>query len=452
MYALFIADTDADSSSFHGKLSILLLETIPTSISYAIKKIFGSSVHSSLLIFYNYIVKEKNPLLQILYLTIINIAFIFFLLFGDQRVPCLLVPSKIYCYVGYFGVFFCQYCFYLACTTDPATITSDNVECYMTHPYDGLIFAPGVICSTCKINKPARSKHCNLCGRCIAKFDHHCIWINQCVGEGNYKYFILFLVSNSCFFIWAAYMLALVLLSEVYERDLLNATFINSRTQQEFKATKSMITSYIINTNIALFSIFILALVLGLAVCGFTSYHVFMMMRGYTTNESYKWASLYSVYDMLLARYERHEKQPQKKTDDGERDEEGEVLNDGKDSTDNESTDAGLIDETSSSNKHPFRLLVESYDRDSTVPANLLPQHPGPKPDNIYNQGIIINIWFSLFPKSDALLSTWRGEAGTDNATTTSNTGESTESSSSCPSTNSIHKPKFNNKKKKKTN
>lgn len=42
--------------------------------------------------------------------------------------------------------------------------------------------------------KPERAHHCRSCKTCVLKYDHHCPWINQCVGLGNERYFILFML------------------------------------------------------------------------------------------------------------------------------------------------------------------------------------------------------------------------------------------------------------------
>ena len=39
----------------------------------------------------------------------------------------------------------------------------------------------------------------SVCRRCIKKMDHHCPWVNNCVGENNQKYFVLFTVSTSVY-------------------------------------------------------------------------------------------------------------------------------------------------------------------------------------------------------------------------------------------------------------
>ena len=49
------------------------------------------------------------------------------------------------------------------------------------------------LCHTCRIVKPLRSKHCSVRKRCVPMFDHHCPYINNTIGGGNYMSFIAFI-------------------------------------------------------------------------------------------------------------------------------------------------------------------------------------------------------------------------------------------------------------------
>ncbi|PVH13640.1 uncharacterized protein CXQ87_001751 [Candidozyma duobushaemuli] len=79
---------------------------------------------------------------------------------------------------------------------DPGRVTASNVHQATTifRP-NGLIFFDKQ-CFTCNLPKPARSKHCSTCHKCVLLYDHHCLWVNNCIGLRNYRWFCAYLISN----------------------------------------------------------------------------------------------------------------------------------------------------------------------------------------------------------------------------------------------------------------
>jgi hypothetical protein len=55
------------------------------------------------------------------------------------------------------------------------------------------------LCTYCELIKSETSFHCLFCGRCTELFDHHCPFINNCLGYRNYRYFLIFIFSYFLF-------------------------------------------------------------------------------------------------------------------------------------------------------------------------------------------------------------------------------------------------------------
>mmetsp|Transcript_47044 Transcript_47044/g.34423 ORF Transcript_47044/g.34423 Transcript_47044/m.34423 type:complete len:218 (-) Transcript_47044:377-1030(-) len=64
--------------------------------------------------------------------------------------------------------------------------------------------APRHICADCRCLRTPRSRHCNVCGECVERYDTHCGWINQCVGLRNNLYYFSFM-----WFVWLDLLLVI---------------------------------------------------------------------------------------------------------------------------------------------------------------------------------------------------------------------------------------------------
>lgn len=115
-------------------------------------------------------------------------------------------------------------------------------------------------CQSCKIVRPPRASHCRDCDNCVLRFDHHCPFVGNCVGQRNYGYFSGFLVSTGClaFSVFAGAGLALAKFEQGADGPLFWAMTV-------------------------LVGVPTVAMVCG--VLGLGCFHLFLICRGRTTKE-----------------------------------------------------------------------------------------------------------------------------------------------------------------------
>ncbi|GLT71265.1 hypothetical protein SLA2020_432980 [Shorea laevis] len=57
-------------------------------------------------------------------------------------------------------------------------------------------------CSYCNVEQPPRAKHCHDCDKCVLQFDHHCVWLGTCIGQGNHCRFWWYICEETALCLW----------------------------------------------------------------------------------------------------------------------------------------------------------------------------------------------------------------------------------------------------------
>ncbi|CAN8098359.1 unnamed protein product [Discula destructiva] len=259
-------------------------QTIPSSALRLDHFLTGGRLSTYLRRFGNYMLYDRHPTVVIFFLALLAGGEYLFL----PGAWSLLSPlARI---LGPVAIL-CPYLFlYLSCAADPGYITPENHTLQMAqYPYDFALFHPGVLCRTCALLKPARSKHCSICKHCIAKSDHHCIFINSCVGAGNMHWFILLLVSTA-FLLTYGTGLGFGLMRQTICAKWPEFAIWPPSVQGATWSQYFLMWAYGLQTDPGVGGVSLLMMLTCPLVWGLWAYNMYLIWAGTTTNESLKWS------------------------------------------------------------------------------------------------------------------------------------------------------------------
>lgn len=167
--------------------------------------------------------------------------------------------------------------FFVCVLTDPGHVPSSYVpDVEATTHESAKDNAERKKCDKCFAYKPPRTHHCRVCRSCVLKMDHHCLWINNCVGYWNYKAFFVFALYATI----ASIHSMVLFISCVFQKDW-----------ESIKGRSSLKIFYV------MYGTMVVALTITLSTL--SGWHAYLILHNMTTIEFYegkraKWLAMKS--------------------------------------------------------------------------------------------------------------------------------------------------------------
>ena len=155
-----------------ARTKIFFTVTVPEMTLNLTEKIFGKCCVRGIKRTAHYICNERNPIVQVMYFTCAGGGFYVYVTEGFQYIPNKYMSGWYHKYIGTVIMFMCYTSYFAACWVNPGKISKKSEKevvqsAIKRYNYDDHMFVKKNNCTTCTVYKPARSKHCSMCGGCI---------------------------------------------------------------------------------------------------------------------------------------------------------------------------------------------------------------------------------------------------------------------------------------------
>jgi len=247
-----------------------------------------------------------------------------------------------------------------ACGIDPGNITDEQTLAkYDVYPYDDFLYT-NKICPTLKIRKLARSKYDKYSDRHVPRFDHFCGWLNQPIGEENYRWFLFFLLIHVGMCVYGSTVLYLLLRGEIED-------------ELGFFQTKLVMVAW---KHIWVVVAFLLMVIMCFVLGAFFAFHLWLTAKNMTTNEHYKWREIKAWHQQATSKYQQALRSGAIRPDGGK---------------------------TMASGMTYYQIRSKSTERDEERNGGEIVNdgiiiNPGPMRSNAYDHGVVRNFGEVIFP------------------------------------------------------
>ncbi|KAL7541955.1 hypothetical protein ACHAXR_011383 [Thalassiosira sp. AJA248-18] len=250
------------------------------------------------------VTKLMDHAFQIFYLIIVLGSWSIVFAYGYPEIEKSNHIHSFHQFTGFAVFVLCMGSWHFACHIGAGCITARTIPLFDHYEYDNILYTDK-LCPTLNLRKIARSKYDRFSKRHVPRFDHYCGWLNQAVGERNYRWFLLFLVTQVFMCGYGTWAMWKVIYGEILDKDLLNAKFFNAVTGAEVEADYIIVFHYVFARHFQICGVILLMSVMSVMLGIFLAFHLYITSCNMTTNEFFKWRSVKRWHKKEKLKYEQ---------------------------------------------------------------------------------------------------------------------------------------------------